>query len=1849
MFSPEGTVKSVRQARVRFSEPMIPFGDPRAAVTPFDIDCAAKGTARWVDERNWVYDFDQDLPGGLRCEFRVRQGLRTLAGNPIAGQLRFTFSTGGPAIRVSQPYEGSERIDEDQIFILELDCPATEASVLSNASFSVEGIASRVGVRTVTGAEREEILQSQRYLRYRRIAPEDVLLIQARQRFPAGSIVGLVWGRGISSRSGVATEEDQILPFVTRPAFQATFHCQRENAEADCLPITPMRLSFSAPVAWADVRKAVIRGPGGKQWQPEQISTDSQDAYVGDITFAGPFPERSAFTVEIPPAVKDDAGRVLTNADKFPLTVKTDEYPPLAKFAAGFGILELGNNPLLPVTLRNVEPKIAGRMLEVQGGEGYVEPRELRPDEAVAAKLRGKIFQVPPDKVNQMLHWIKDVGDRTWADRDKSVFGPVTSGKTQSFSIPKLEGPKAFEVVGIPLKAPGFYVVEIESELLGAALLGKPRPMYVPTTVLVTNLSVHLKWGTESSLVWVTTLDQAQPVNQASVEIRDCEGKVHWQGQTNREGIARVGGLPDATKLPQCSYDTLEQGLVVSAQSGNDMAFVHSSWHDGIEAWRFQLSREWDPSLTTIHTVFDRTLFRAGETVHMKHILRRHVTGGFELAPEPSQSSVVIHHYGSQQEYELPIRWDSNGSAETTWQIPKEAKLGQYSVDHPSLGNSGQFRVEEYRVPLMKGLIRPPSGDVVAPSAVPVDLTVRFLAGGAASGLPVRLRYQFRPRFVGGFEAFDDFVFSNGGVREGLVRQGEPEEEGEREVREVRSTDLTLDKSGSVRTSIAGLPGLEKPMEIFAELEFKDPNGEIQTVASTIPLWNADRLVGIKPASWQTRSESVKLQVAVTDLAGRPVPDAPVKVDLYQRKTYSHRKRLVGGFYAYEHTTEIKRLETFCEGRTDKQGLLACEKAAAASGNLIFQASTLDSRGRESVANRDIWVAGKEAWWFRAEDSDRIDLIPEKKRYEPGEKARFQVRMPFRQATALVTVEREGIGEALVQQLSGNEPVIELPVKGNYAPNVFVSVLVVRGRVSDVQPTATVDLGRPAYKLGIAEISVGWRACELKLKVAADRKVYKVRERARVKIEVKTADNKVPPQGSEVAVAAVDEGLLELMPNTSWDLLGAMMGRRGYMVQTSTAQMHVVGRRHFGLKALPQGGGGGRQTTRELFDTLLLWKGRIVLDHKGQAVVEVPLNDSITSFRIEAVATGGISLFGSGSTSIRSTQDLMIFSGIAPLVRQGDEYRSAFTIRNASERRMDVQVAAKVREIEKPLETVKLNLAAGESKEIGWNLTAPLGVESLTYEVDATGAKGAADRIRVTQKVVPAVPVRVYQATINQLENALQLDVERPKDALPGRGGIQVVFQSSLLQGLTGVEDYMRRYPYICLEQLVSKAVALRDSQLWRKVMEVLPSYIDSDGLAKYFPSMRTGSDTLTAYVLGIAHEAGWQIPDGLRGRMLQALQGFVEGRIIRYSSLPTADLSIRKMSAVEALSRYGQFSPQLLSSITISPNLWPTSAVLDWSNVLGRAGNTPGRAARLQEVEQILRSRLNFQGTTMGFSTEISDYCWWLMVSTDSNALRFLLATLESPAWKSDIARLVRGALGRQIRGHWSTTVANAWGVLAMEKFSRLFEKTPVTGQTTAALDGASRIVEWNTSPKGQTVSFEWPPQESLLELRVNGTGRPWATVQSLAAIPLKEPFFAGFQILKTITAVEQKESGTWNPGDIVRVKLELESASDMTWVVVSDPVPGGASILGTGLGRDSLLATQGEKAEGWVWPAFEERSFEAFRAYYQYVPKGKWSFEYTYRLNNSGQFQLPPTRVEALYAPEMFAEIPNGDVRVR
>src|SRR5262249_24828667 len=147
-----------------------------------------------------------------------------------------------------------------------------------------------------------------------------------------------------------------------------------------------------------------------------------------------------------------------------------------------------------------------------------------------------------------------------------------------------------------------------------------------------------------------------------------------------------------------------------------------------------------------------------------------------------------------------------------------------------------------------------------------------------------------------------------------------------------------------------------------------------------------------------------------------------------------------------------------------------------------------------------------------------------------------------------------------------------------------------------------------------------------------------------------------------------------------------------------------------------------------------------------------------------------------------------------------------------------------------PLPPQTLTLGPGEATVTGWDVTVPEGITSLGWDVEVGERDGASDHLRVTQQVRPAVPVRTLEATLFQWSpDAPPVPVAPPAAALPARGGVGVRSAPPLAGGVAGARDWMRRYPFPCLEQRVSRAVALGDEDPWIEIPRALPAYQEGD------------------------------------------------------------------------------------------------------------------------------------------------------------------------------------------------------------------------------------------------------------------------------------------------------------------------------------------------------------------------------------------------------------------------------------
>src|SRR6185436_12088938 len=128
----------------------------------------------------------------------------------------------------SFPHDGWEALDEDQVFLLKLDAPATVESVNQHAYCVINGISERVPVEVLTGDARRAMLEQRKQLGYAyyellwkngetsnaRVrdrsleqAEANITALRCQRHLPPATQVQIVWGAGIATTSGIATTQ----------------------------------------------------------------------------------------------------------------------------------------------------------------------------------------------------------------------------------------------------------------------------------------------------------------------------------------------------------------------------------------------------------------------------------------------------------------------------------------------------------------------------------------------------------------------------------------------------------------------------------------------------------------------------------------------------------------------------------------------------------------------------------------------------------------------------------------------------------------------------------------------------------------------------------------------------------------------------------------------------------------------------------------------------------------------------------------------------------------------------------------------------------------------------------------------------------------------------------------------------------------------------------------------------------------------------------------------------------------------------------------------------------------------------------------------------------------------------------------------------------------------------------------------------------------------------------------------------------------------------------------------------------------------------------------------------------
>ena len=915
--------------------------------------------------------------------------------------------------------------------------------------------------------------------------------------------------------------------------------------------------------------------------------------------------------------------------------------------------------------------------------------------------------------------------------------------------------------------------------------------------------------------------------------------------------------------------------------------------------------------------------------------------------------------------------------------------------------------------------------------------------------------------------------------------------------------------------------------------------------------------------------------------------------------------------------------------------------------------------------------------------------MPEKKRYRPGETARLLVKSPWETATALLTTEREGVRTHRTFRLDSTQQTVTVPVAAADIPNLFVSVLLVKGRTGAYTPADTADPGKPAFRLGYAEISVEDTSRRLAVEVRADREEYRPGQKARVDVAVKDAQGRA--SSAEVTLWAVDYGVLSLTGYRTPDLLSSVYVPKALQVTTTDSRQRIVSRRATIPKGGDEGGGGGLEDgpgtpVRKDFRVLAFWLGSLPTDAQGRATATVTLPESLTTYRIMAVAADRESRFGQGDREIRTSKPLLLRAAFPRFLSRGDTARFGAVVTNQLAERGTAIVTMRsldpqVLEVTGPAKQT-VTLGARGTAEVAFAVAArAVGEARVTMSVSALGETDAfEDTLPVRVLLSPEVVAAVGQ-TRDEAREALV----RPDRVVPGFGGLQVDMASTALVGLNEGARYLVTYPYGCAEQRSSAALALmlaadlgqafalpglepaalRDTV--RATLGELASFQCADGAFAFWRgSCASGSAYVTSYVLHVLQRAralGYAVDEGALTRAYDHLE-----RELRQERPPDEGwwpaYTAWQAFAVRVLVRGGRDVDAHLNRLWPRLDRMPVFALAYLRDVMAARGESGPRPA---ELDRRLRNAILPEGATAHVE-ELADphllWFWNSNVRSTAIVLGTLVRTTEDEPLASGLARWL---LAARRHGRWSNTQENAAALEALVDYYRKYEREEPDFTAEAAAGRRTLMSEAfrGRSAEARTRVVPLPELTRLLgdtaRADLTFTRRGQGTLHYAARLryapddPAPPPLAQGFAVERRYAVEGGTPGSSFAAGQLVTVTLTFDVPKERRYVAVTDPIPAGFEPVEswfTTTASDLANPPEDEAAADW-WRrgGFDrvERHDDRVLLFATRLSEGRHVFSYLVRATTPGRFAAAPARAEEMYEPEVFGRTAAATVEVR
>jgi len=1473
-------------------------------------------------------------------------------------------------------------------------------------------------------------------------------------------------------------------------------------------------------------------------------------------------------------------------------------------------------------------------------------------------------YQVPvisgPVCVDEEVWWQLEVDEtEVWVDEEQAALEYAATTETAQIDVVNADGSAL---------APGIYVLQVSMDD------PLPENPYVQShTLMVMTANLTMKTGRDTVTVWVTDVQSGEPLAAQPITIYSADGIIA-AGVTDDDGLLTVPVDP--------VENIVTRQRVAMLHTDEHFGVGMSGWADGIDPGMFEgISARFSDQNYQAAIYTDREAYRPGETVYYRGVVRARDDMTYTVPTTLDTVTVSICTRGDCTEREIELT--PFGTFDGSLTLAEDARPSGYNeisvtatlADTPFFFSRTFFSVAEFRLPEYAVDVRPAVDDYAAGETMPVMVDGAYYSGGPVSDAAVDYQIVASPltfRYTGD-ESYEFFY-------------ADPDRDSWSQ-RQVGEGSAETDNTGTALLEIPARLGERAESQRFMiEATMRDLTDQSVTNRTTVNVHAGEYYIGTRTEHSLARvDETATVNLIVVDWDSQGIPDQTVEVEVVRRLWNNVQRRdPVTGQTQWEYATEDVPV-TAGQLTTDAEGKATYTFTPREGGIHYVIFTTRDSLGNEIINDARLWVTSRDYVPWRMNNNNRIDLIPDQDGYNVGETAEILIASPFQgEARALVTVERAGVMYSEVVVLDSNSTIYELLIEEGYAPNIFVSVVIVSG-VTEFNPVTE-------FRVGLVQLPVSIE--QKRLTVEIEPEVERAQPEDTVVYRVRTTDHAGEPVQAEVGVALTDAAALVIAPPPSqqddW-LLDQFYQTTGLAVRTSTPLTINADRvTQDILDAIKGGGGGGGNSLptafdlRENFVSTAYWNATVVTNEDGEATFEVNLPDNLTTWTLYAYALtdgeDGATRFGQASEDIISTLPVLIRPVTPRFMVVDDELNFAAVVNNNTTEAITADVWLEVNGVTlhgDQRQTVEI-APAGRAR-VDWPVTVEdvQAVEAVFYVASQDETYTDASRPTLGQGDDQLLPVYRYEvqetaSTSGVLrEEGQRLEAISLPDVDINEGELVIQMQSSLAATTLGGLDYLRTYPHLCIEQTVSRFLpniityaTLAELGLENETLEIELNAALDLALQKLYAEQQVdggwgwylgeGSHPVTtAYVLiGLveAQQQGFYVEP----TVIEAGRAFVRSMLeAPQRSTPNWRLN-RQAFLLYALARSGD--PQ----VAAASNLFDVRDRLNYDALAYLALTLymidPQATTRTDAILSDFNNAAIITATGTHWEETYFDRWNW-STDTRTNALALELLVTLTP--ESDlIPGLVRWLMGQRERDHWETTQETAWSVMALTHWMQVSGDFAPSYHYDVSLNGEEQL-EYVTSEATIYDTFELAIDvEQMLQAQVNevlfsreaGPGNLYYTAYLDVTLPVPaiEAYDQGVVVQRTYSLAGDEDRTPITEariGENVEVRLTVVVPQTRHYLNIEDPIPAGTEAIDPGLATSQQIGTQPsfsrvDVERGWGWWWFSNIEFRDDRVVLSssYLPPGVYEYVYTIRPSLPGTFNVIPATAQEFYYPEIY-----------